>query len=109
MADSNNPFAICGFTTHEGEVVTGQRLKAALNKVANDWATLARDIRDEDDYAEHVSERTKDEDMLAMLEKADRIRKGEVNNFAIWQRVNTVLTGKCVDLMYMPAIPVIEE
>lgn len=87
------------FRTHTGEIVTGDRLTAALNKVADDWADLARAIRKEDAYAPHVSESTKEANMQAMLARAEEIRAGLVDNFTIWQRVNTELTGQCVALL----------
>jgi|WetSurMetagenome_2_1015567.scaffolds.fasta_scaffold1673072_1 hypothetical protein len=87
------------FTTHNGRQVTGTELQAALDKVANDWAQLARDIRAEDAYAGHVSEFDKDMNMLNMVADAEKIRGGAVDNFTIWQRVNTVLTGDCVALL----------
>lgn len=87
------------FRTHTGEIVTGPRLQDALNAVADDWATLGRDIREQDHYASHVSEEKKDEDLRRMLNGADAVRRGEVNSLTIWQRVNEKLTGECVALL----------
>lgn len=39
------------FKTHTGEVVTGERLQAALNVVADFWESNARAIRESGDYA----------------------------------------------------------
>lgn len=86
------------FRTHAGEIVTGERLQAALTKVANDWRELARAIRKEDHYASHVAEETKERAMVEMLQRADEIAAGDVRSFTIWQRVDTVITGECVGL-----------
>ena len=87
------------FRTHTGEIVDGKRLQNALDKVANDWAALARAIRAEDAYASHVSEATKDANLVNGIARPDEIRAGKVDNFTIWQRVNTELTGDCVALL----------
>lgn len=85
--------------THTGEIVTGPRLTAALNKVADDWANLACAIRGEDAFASHVTEETKEQALTEMLERAEAIRNGDIGSFTIWQRVNEVLTGECVALL----------
>lgn len=87
------------FRTHTGELVTGPRLAAALDSVANDWADMARAIRREDHYASHVTEADKDGYLADDLALAERIRNGEVKSFTIWQRVDTALTGECVALL----------
>lgn len=87
------------FTTHTKEIVGGRRLTEALNKVADDWAQLARNIRKENAYARHVTEAKKDEIMHNMIYNAERIRSGHITNFTIWQRVNEALTGECVALL----------
>jgi hypothetical protein len=87
------------FRTHTGEIVEGERLAAALAIVANDWRELAHAIRRADNYASHVTEETKAAALARDLECADRVEAGEVKSFAIWQRVNTVLTGECVALL----------
>ena len=87
------------FETHTGEIVTGQPLQDALDKVASDWEELAKSVRKEDDYASHVSEFTKDDILRIQLVRAESIRNGEIRSFAIWQRVNTYLTGDCVALL----------
>ena len=87
------------FRTHTGEIVTGDKLQAALNAVADDWAALGRAIRAEDRYASHVTEETKDAALVKMLASAEAIRQGDVKSFTIWQRVNAKLTGECVALL----------
>jgi hypothetical protein len=87
------------FRTHTGEIVTGDRLQAALSKVADDWRNLARAIRKEDRYAPHVTDATKEQAMLDMLSRADEIEAGDVRSLTIWQRVDTELTGECVALL----------
>lgn len=84
------------FRTHTGELVEGERLTAALAKVADDWRDLAYAIRRADNYASHVTEETKDAALAKALESAERVRAGEVKSFTIWQRVNMMLTGECV-------------
>ena len=90
---------ITEFTTHLGEKVTGQKLAEALGAVADDWAALGRAIRDADDYASHVTEAQKDENLRRDLERAKEIRKGFVESFTIAQRLNEKLTGECVALL----------
>ena len=87
------------FRTHTGEIVKGDRLVAALEKVANDWVKLAHDIREEDAYADHVSEETKDQILADDLRFAESVRAGKPFGFTIWQRVNQELTGECVALL----------
>lgn len=87
------------FRTHTGEIVTGDRLAAALNAVADDWAENARAIRIEDAYASHVTEDAKDGYLAKGLEFAEQIRRGETTGFTTWQRINQALTGECVGLL----------
>ncbi len=87
------------FRTHTGEVITGPRLDAALNKVADDWAALCHAIREKDAYASHVTEEMKDRDLDDGLAFAESIRKGETTGFTTWQRINAELTGECVALL----------
>lgn len=87
------------FTTHTGELVTGERLSQALSRVADDWAALAHGIYREDAYADHVSEETKISDRDNMLVHAEEIRRGEIKSMTIAQRVNTELTGVCVGIL----------
>ena len=85
------------FTTHTGEVITGQRLAQALNAVA-DWKVKnAHGIYNEDFYASHVSKKTKLNNRERDLECAERIRNGtEPMGFWLWQRINNELTGECI-------------
>ena len=87
------------FRTHTGEVVEGECLAAALKQVSDDWRRLGFDIRNEDAYADHVTEAEKDAALLTMLDEADAVASGRVQSFTIWQRVNAVLTGECVALL----------
>lgn len=87
------------FRTHTGEIVTGQRLQDALNKVADEWTRNAKAIRSEDEYASHVTEETKDDCLLKGLNRAEEIRIGNINSFTAWQDINTSLTGECVALL----------
>lgn len=87
------------FKTHTGEIVSGDRLRTALNKVANDWAENARAIRIEDAYGSHITEEQKNRYLAEGLAFAETIREGVIGSFTIWQRVNTALTGECVGLL----------
>lgn len=86
------------FRTHTGEIVTGERLAAALSAVADDWAEMTRAIRREDHYASHVTKARKDEAFAEGLAFAEQIRKGETTGFTTWQRINAKLTGECIAL-----------
>lgn len=87
------------FITHNKEVIRGERLKDALNKVADDWAKLGHDIRKENDYGDHVTELDKDRQLYAMLKHAEEIRNGDFSGFTVWQRVNEELTGECIEML----------
>jgi hypothetical protein len=87
------------FTTHTGEIVTGQRLQDALNIVADKQIEISKGIRKQDLYADHVTEETKDLNLQRGIELAEKIRNGVFDNFTIWQRINTELTGECVALL----------
>lgn len=88
------------FVTHIGSVITGEALTKALNTVADKMIQMYRSIRSEDNYASHVTEEKKEFNLLKGLNYAEEVRKGDhLNNFTIWQRVNTVLTGECVALL----------
>lgn len=89
---------VSAFRIHTGRFVHGARLQAALSKVAEDWRQLAHAIRSEDAYASHVTEDQKRNALQGMLLQADEIERGNVSSFAIWQRVNTKLTGVCAPL-----------
>lgn len=85
------------FTTHTGEVVSGDRLQKALNKVADDCEETAIRIRN-GKFADHVPDCVKDKQYQDSMSAADAIRKGVINSFTIWQRVNEALTNECVPL-----------
>ncbi len=87
------------FRTHTGEIVSGERLRAAINEVADWYADNARAIRREDLYASHVTEARKEESLARGLEFAEEVRRGEACGFSVWQRINTKLTGECIALL----------
>jgi hypothetical protein len=87
------------FITHTNEIVTDERLQNALNKVADFWAENSKAIKDQNLYALHVTEEQKVLDLNKGLEFAEKIRNGYFDNFTIWQRVNTELTGECIALL----------
>lgn len=84
--------------THTGEIIRGDRVRAARAKVADDWDALAHAIRSEDAYASHVTTEEKEANLRAELLRADEIRSGDAGGFTIWQRINAELTGECVPL-----------
>jgi hypothetical protein len=87
------------FRTHKGELVTGARLHAALDAVADFYATNAHAVRASGDYASHVTEATKDAMLAKSLALAADVRAGRAMGFSVWQRVNGELTGECVALL----------
>lgn len=88
------------FRTHKGDLIGGQTLIDAIEKVAAERVKLYQAIRKEDAYAPHVTEQQKDEILLKDLAYASQIRSGQhLNNFTVWQLVNTVLTGECVGFL----------
>lgn len=87
------------FKTHTGEIIEGEKLTNACKEVADDLRALAFGIRAEDAYASHITEAMKDQFLADSLFRADQVQAGKIDNFTIWQRVNTVLTGECVALL----------
>lgn len=69
---------LTSFETHTGEVVVGDRLTSALAAVADDWAQLGADIYAADEYASHVSQDVKDDNLEKMLIDSVLIRAGEL-------------------------------
>lgn len=86
------------FMTHKKELVSGSKLNAAIESVRSDFIDIAYGARVEDFYAPHVTEQKKDEILKRDLERANNI-EDRLDNFTIWQRVNTKLTGKCVAIL----------
>ena len=84
--------------THTGEIISGERVRVARAKVADDWAAMAHAIRTEDAYASHVTADEKDANLRRELARADEIRSGDAGGFTIWQRINAELTGEWVPL-----------
>lgn len=75
-------------------------LQAARETVANDWAQLSRDIREEDCYAPHVTEEEKDRFLAEGLAYAEAIRNDTAPaSFTLWQRMFEAITGECVALL----------
>ncbi len=87
------------FRTHTGEIVSGERLRVTLDAVATSYEVLARNIRTDDAYASHVSEKTKDEILERDLAHAQRIRSGVIDSYTTAQSVNTELTNECIPLL----------
>lgn len=87
------------FRTHTGEIVTGTRLFDAINTTADFFTANAHGIFEEDLYADHVTNKQKAEYLKEALSRADKVRGGCIDNLAVWQRINTELTGECVALL----------
>jgi len=86
------------FVTHTEEVVSGQRLVDAINKVADNMVVGYNKQRHEY-YAPHITEKQKDEFLVKNLKYAEEVRQGQhLNNFSIWQRIDTELTGETAPL-----------
>lgn len=86
------------FRTSDNEIVTGERLAAALSKVADGVEVSAKRTRESNYYASHVTEQQKDQHLERQMYLAAEIRRGENITFWLWQRVNQELTGKCVGI-----------
>lgn len=87
------------FRTHNGDIIKGAELQTALDTVADDWHELAHAVYKENAYADHVTEKTKLDNLQRGIETAARIKLGEETGFWLWQRVNTVLTGECIAML----------
>lgn len=87
------------FKTHTGETVTGEKLTNALNLAAKQWQDNAIALYQGDDYPPHVTLRTKRIRLLDGLKTARKIRANEIDNFTLWQRVDTILTGECIGFL----------
>lgn len=87
------------FATHTGEIVTGDRLKQALNVVADWYAENARATYAENAYANHVTQQEKERLLEDGLNHAEKVRAGKVTSLTVWQRIDTELTGECIALL----------
>ena len=88
------------FRTHSGDIVTGEKLQAACEAVAQWYEENARAVRKEDAYASHVTEARKEQALLDKYAWAEKVRQRKnLHNFSVWQRVNAELTGECVALL----------
>ena len=85
------------FITHDKKIVKGKRLKDALNKVADERIKNAKQLRNGNDYASHVTEEEKEATYQKSIKWAEDIRSGKnLNNFTVWQNVNAELTGETI-------------
>lgn len=87
------------FRTHTGEIVQGAKLRKALRATAKFYRDNAQAIYDEDCYASHVTQETKDNALAKGLAAAEEIKKGRVDSLAVAQRLNMELTGECIALL----------
>jgi hypothetical protein len=84
-------------TTHTKEVISGERLEQALKTVADWYRDNARDVFLSPDWGAHVSYAQKQTWLAERIEYAYQVEAGTARpSFALWQRVNTHLTGTCV-------------
>jgi hypothetical protein len=90
--------------TSNKEVVTGERLQEAREHASQINLRHAKSIRDgKVTFASHVT----NERMITIAEKEEQHAKEIIegihdNNFTIWQRMNTFLTGECVPFLPPP-------
>lgn len=76
--------------------------REALAKTAKFYEENAQGIFDEDAYADHVTYVEKVEKYMEGLQFSVEVSNGEhMNCFAVLQRFNTNLTGKCEPLLPM--------
>ena len=87
------------FKTHKGDVITGEKLQAALDIVADKHIENAHAIRKEDCYASHVTEQRKDQNLKKGLALAESIRAGNETGFWCLQRLNYEITGESVPML----------
>jgi len=90
------------FRTSDGAMLNtnDNKLQAAREEVAAWFKENAEAVRKEDFYAKHVTEEEKETYLKKGIAHAEGIAKGmHDNNFTVWQRINTVLTGNCVALL----------
>ena len=86
--------------THKGQEVIGDELIEARKHVADDIVTVAYAIYKQDVYADHVTPKKKTELLHRDISYAEEVQKGlHDDNFTIWQRMNTFITGECVALL----------
>lgn len=102
-AAKDNLLAGKTFITHNNEEVSGEKLSAAVNKVADGMVESANKKREES-YADHVTEKQKDDILAKDLKYAEEVRRGEhLNNLSVAQRINYELTGET-----LPILPKVE-
>lgn len=83
-----------------GKTFSTETVQAAREAVADAWAKNAQAIRDHDEYASHVTEKTKEQNMHNGLAFAESIRRGEQDgSFTVGQRLLHELTGECTALL----------
>ena len=92
------------FKTHKGEVVEGEKLKSAVNAVVDQCIANSKTIREEDTYADHITEEQKDQFLKADLERYECLRKDALKGqwgFKIWfiQMLDYELTGEAVGIL----------
>lgn len=86
-------------TDHLGVIHEGQKAKDAFLKVAADLDELALTIVKENEFAAHVTAEQKASFLKKNQKEADQVRHGKVENFSVWQRINTELTGEEIALL----------
>lgn len=85
--------------THTGRELTTQELQQARDYVASNHRSISNAIYKKDDYADHVTENQKIDFLQKGLVYAIEIELGQHDdNFTVWQKMNTFITGKCVAL-----------
>lgn len=88
------------FKTHKGDIIEGDKLKEACEIEAQWIEANAKSVYESDNYASHVTEQEKLDALHRRYDLAQSVREMKgLNNFTIWQRINTRLTGECIALL----------
>lgn len=91
---------IDGFKDHTGTTHKGESLNAALHAVAEELRAMYYAIKEEDLYADHVTEAYKAQALKDGLDHVAHVESGIIETFTDCQRLNTKLTGKCIAFFY---------
>ena len=71
----------------------------ALALVAEDIRKAARETRENDPYADHVTEDMKDLALVKSLAYADRVQSGVRLDLSAQQKVHYKMTGECLPIL----------
>lgn len=86
------------FQASDGKTYTGQQLLDACAVVGKFYKDNAWSIWHSDDYADHVTQERKDQDLNDQLEFAVKVARGDsdvCSGLSVAQRINVELCGEC--------------